>query len=85
MIITSRVVNNTEVAQELEITEQQIDHDRHKDLALDGVSRTTDEGLDPQVLFDKLFHRTIVSKWKLTKVSFNNPMGPKVEYYHLPA
>jgi len=44
--------SNAEVAQEFEITKQQIDHKRRKDLAQHRVFRVADEGFDLQILFD---------------------------------
>ena len=45
--------SNTQVAQELEITKQEIDDEGGVDLAQHGVFRIADKGLDPQVLLDE--------------------------------
>jgi hypothetical protein len=45
--------SNAQVAQELEITKQEIDDECGVDLGQDGVFRISDEGLDLQVLLDE--------------------------------
>ena len=45
--------SNAQVAQELEITKQEIDDERGIDLGQHGVFRVADEGLDLQVLLDE--------------------------------
>ena len=44
--------SNAQVAQELEITKQEIDYEGGVDLGQHGVLVVADEGLDPQVLLD---------------------------------